>query len=153
MKSLSVIPACILSMSWLCKPLLLVSISLSPKDWRFYKCWIWTALYFLSAVSSENFISKGSESSTFTETGGPSCCFFESISSPKTFAMKKINTRMIIYAKDIERITGRKPRTCYAILQKIKLFYNKQKSDYVTVREFCHFLNIDEELVREYLED
>lgn len=67
--------------------------------------------------------------------------------------MKKNTTRIVIYAKDIERITGRKPRTCYTILQKIKLFYNKQKSDLVTVKEFCHFLNIDEELVKEYLAD
>ena len=65
----------------------------------------------------------------------------------------KRNIRIIIYAKDIERITGRKPRTCYAILQKIKSFYNKQKNDFVTVKEFCHFLNLDEDQVKEYLVD
>ena len=67
--------------------------------------------------------------------------------------MKKIPSRIVIYAKDVEKITGRRPRTCYAILQKIKSFYNKQKNDFVTVKEFCHFLHIDEELVKEYLVD
>ena len=67
--------------------------------------------------------------------------------------MKKISTRIVIYAKDIERITGRRPRTCYSILQKIKSFYNKQKNDLVTIKEFSQFMNIDEELIRDYLAD
>jgi hypothetical protein len=67
--------------------------------------------------------------------------------------MKRNNSRIIIYAKDIERITGRKPRTCYTILQKIKSFYNKQKNDFVTVKEFCQFLNLDEDQVKEQLVD
>ena len=67
--------------------------------------------------------------------------------------MKKICTRIVIYAKDIERITGRRPRTCYTILQKIKSFYNKQKNDLVTVKEFAQFMNIDEELIKDYLAD
>jgi len=67
--------------------------------------------------------------------------------------MKKDPTRIVIYAKDVERITGRRLRTCYTILQKIRLFYNKRKDDFVTTKEFCSFLNIDEELIREFLVD
>jgi hypothetical protein len=67
--------------------------------------------------------------------------------------MKKNPARIIIYAKDIERITGRRPRTCYAILQKIKTFYKKKKTDFVTTKEFCNFLNIDENLVNDFLLD
>ena len=66
--------------------------------------------------------------------------------------MKK-NTRIIIYAKDVERITGRKRRTCYAILQKIKFFCNKQRNDLVTIKEFCQFMNIEEEIVKDFLAD
>jgi hypothetical protein len=67
--------------------------------------------------------------------------------------MKSNLSRIVIYAKDIERITGRKSRTCYSILQKIKLYYNKKKNDFVTVNEFCSFLNLNEELVKEFLTD
>lgn len=67
--------------------------------------------------------------------------------------MKKDTTRIVIYAKDIERITGRRLRTCYAILQKIRVFYNKKKNDFVTAKEFCSFLNIDEELIKDFLVD
>jgi hypothetical protein len=67
--------------------------------------------------------------------------------------MKKDPARIVIYAKDIERITGRRPRTCYTILQKIRTFYNKNKNDFVTAKEFCTFLNIDEELIKDFLAD
>ena len=67
--------------------------------------------------------------------------------------MKKDPARIVIYAKDIEKITGRRPRTCYTILQKIRVFYNKNKNDFVTAKEFCTFLNIDEELIKDFLVD
>jgi hypothetical protein len=67
--------------------------------------------------------------------------------------MKKDLTRIVIYAKDIERITGRRLRTCYTILQKIRLYYNKNKNDFVTAKEFCTFLNIDEDLIKDFLAD
>ncbi len=67
--------------------------------------------------------------------------------------MKPIKQRMVLYAKDVERITGRRPRTCYTILEKVRKHYGKRKDDFVTIREFCMFLNLDETLVREYLCD
>ena len=60
---------------------------------------------------------------------------------------------MVIYAKDVERITGRRPRTCYTILEKVRKHYGKRKDDFVTVQEFAAFLNLDEQLVKEYLSD
>jgi mannose/fructose/N-acetylgalactosamine-specific phosphotransferase system component IID len=65
--------------------------------------------------------------------------------------MKTTTRRIVIYAKDIETITGRRLRTCYAILSRIRKFHNKKKQDFVTVREFCSFLNMDEQLVKEVL--
>jgi hypothetical protein len=34
----------------------------------------------------------------------------------------------------------------------MKAFYNKQKSDFITVLELCAFMNMEESLVREYME-
>lgn len=67
--------------------------------------------------------------------------------------MKSIKQRMVIYAKDVERITGRRPRTCYTILEKVRKHFGKRKDDFVTVQEFAAFLNLDEQLVKEYLSD
>lgn len=67
--------------------------------------------------------------------------------------MKTIPPRLVIYAKDIENITGRRSRTCYTILEKIKKHYHKKKGDFITVREFCEFMNISEELVKDFLVD
>ncbi len=67
--------------------------------------------------------------------------------------MKTIPHRIIIYAKDIENITGRRRRTCYAILEKIKKHYNKKKEDFITIKEFCEFMSISEDLVKDFLVD
>lgn len=67
--------------------------------------------------------------------------------------MCAVPARLVIYSKDIENITGRRPRTAQAILQKIKKHYNKRKFEYITIYEFCEFMQIKEELVREFLRD
>lgn len=67
--------------------------------------------------------------------------------------MKMIPPRIIIYAKDIENITGRRKRTCYTILEKIKKHYKKKKDDLVTIKEFCEFMRIDEDLVKDFMID
>lgn len=65
--------------------------------------------------------------------------------------MKIIPPRIIIYAKDIENITGRRKRTCYTILQKIKKHYRKKTNDLVTVKEFSEFMSIPESLIKDFL--
>lgn len=67
--------------------------------------------------------------------------------------MKPTPNRIVIYAKDVENITGRRRRTCYAILEKIKKHYHKKKSEFITIKEFCEFLNISEDLVKDFLTD
>lgn len=67
--------------------------------------------------------------------------------------MKTIPSRIIIYAKDVENITGRRLRTCYTILQKIKKHYGKKQTDLVTIKEFSGFMNISEELLKDFLVD
>jgi hypothetical protein len=60
--------------------------------------------------------------------------------------------RIVIFPKDVSNITGVKPRTAQLVLQKIRTYYNKQKNAYITLMEFCQFMNMEEEVVREYLE-
>lgn len=66
---------------------------------------------------------------------------------------QNVPRRTVIYAKDIQRITGRRIRTARKMLADIRKRYNKQRTDFVTVREFCSFTGIPEEDVRPYLVD
>ena len=60
--------------------------------------------------------------------------------------------RVVLYPKDVENITGRGGRTCRKLLQKIKQACGKSKEEFVTVKEFCAFTGIDEELVKDFLQ-
>ena len=68
------------------------------------------------------------------------------------FVMNKIPPRIIIYAKDVENITGRRRRTAYLLMQKIKAHYRKTNEDCITITEFCMYMKIEEKLVREFLD-
>jgi hypothetical protein len=64
---------------------------------------------------------------------------------------KKVQTRLVIYASDVERMTGRSPRTARKMLQDIRKKNNKSKSAFVTVREFAEHTGIDETSIRDFL--
>ena len=66
--------------------------------------------------------------------------------------MRKLPNRAVVYAKDVQNITGRSLRTAQHLLKRIKAYNNKEPSDFVTVMELSAFLKMDESLVREYLE-
>ena len=66
---------------------------------------------------------------------------------------KTIPQRVIIYPKDVEIITGRKNRTACTLLQNIRKACGKAKHQFITIREFCHYTGIDEELVKDFLVD
>lgn len=66
---------------------------------------------------------------------------------------KKMPKRIVIYAKDVENITGRKTRASRKLLQRIREQNKKQKDAFVTVKEFCLFTGISEDEVREFLLD
>jgi hypothetical protein len=68
-------------------------------------------------------------------------------------AIKRIPPRIIVYPKDVENITGRKDRTARTLLQNIRKAFGKQKHQFITIREFCAYTGIDEELVKDYLVD
>ena len=67
--------------------------------------------------------------------------------------MKAIPTRIIIYPKDIVNITGRRERTARQLLQKIRNALGKQSHEFITIKEFCLFTGINEDLVKDFLQD
>jgi len=62
-------------------------------------------------------------------------------------------TRICIYPKDIQRITGRSERYGRKLLEKIKNQLNKEQHQFITIDEFCDFTGIDKTDVQEYLKD
>lgn len=62
--------------------------------------------------------------------------------------MKANCTRVCIYPKDIQRITGKSERYGRKLLNNIKRFYAKSAYQFVTIQEFCSYSGIGEELVR-----
>jgi hypothetical protein len=50
--------------------------------------------------------------------------------------------RICIYPKDIQLITGKSERQARNIISQIKLKYNKEKHQAVTLGEFCHYMGL-----------
>ncbi len=65
---------------------------------------------------------------------------------------RKPPKRIVVYAKDIENITGRKPGAARKLLRNIKKAFEKLPDQFVTAAEFSAYTGIEEGLVREYLE-
>lgn len=68
-------------------------------------------------------------------------------------SFKKIPNRGVVYPKDVENITGRKPRAARKLLLAVKAAFQKNSKQFVTVYEFSVYTGIDEEIVRDYLLD
>jgi hypothetical protein len=64
---------------------------------------------------------------------------------------QKMPGRIVIYAKDVENITGRKSRTARKLLQRIREKNNKPENAFVTVKEFCLYTGISESEVKDFL--
>ena len=65
----------------------------------------------------------------------------------------KMPRRIVIYAKDVENMTGRKSRASRMLLQRIREKLGKERDAFVTVKEFCLFTGIAEEEVVKFLLD
>jgi hypothetical protein len=58
-------------------------------------------------------------------------------------------TRMVIYTKDIQRITGKSDSYSRKIIRVIRKKLGKQKHQPISITEFCHYLNLPiEEVLR-----
>jgi archaellum biogenesis ATPase FlaH len=62
-----------------------------------------------------------------------------------------IPKRIVIYAKDIMNITGRRERAARKLLAKIRKKYKKRRGDFISVDEFCEFTTLRKESVETFL--
>jgi protoporphyrinogen oxidase len=62
-----------------------------------------------------------------------------------------IPNRIVIYAKDISNITGRKERTARKMIAQIRKKYKKKKGDFISVKEFCDFTGLAKDCVYPFL--
>ena len=63
----------------------------------------------------------------------------------------KVPSRLIIYAKDVQNITGRRPRTARRLLEKIRIYYKKPPGSFITIKEFSEYTGIGVEEIRPFL--
>ena len=66
-------------------------------------------------------------------------------------AHAKIPSRVVIFPKDVENITGLGDRAARKLIQKIKNGLGKSKPMFVTVQEFSLCTGIPEEMIKEFL--
>lgn len=59
--------------------------------------------------------------------------------------------RCVIYAKDIQRITGRSVRYSHEVIRKIRQMTEKEKGQYITLSEFSEFSGIPKDDLEAYL--
>ena len=59
--------------------------------------------------------------------------------------------RIVIYAKDIELITGRSDRYARKVMFELRKRLGKEKHQYVSLGEFCQYTGIPEEEVLKFL--
>ena len=58
--------------------------------------------------------------------------------------------RICIYAKDIERITGKSNRYGYRLLDRIRTHYHKEEKQLVSIDEFCRYTGLNPEHVKPF---
>ena len=62
-----------------------------------------------------------------------------------------IPNRIVIYAKDIMNITGRKERAARKLLAQIRKKYKKKKGEFISIKEFSEFTGLDIDMVQVFL--
>ena len=65
--------------------------------------------------------------------------------------MKATESRLCIYPKDIQRITGKSERYGQRLLERIKIGLGKSESQFITIQEFSKFTGIDADHIYPYL--
>lgn len=64
---------------------------------------------------------------------------------------KIIPDRMVIFARDIQNITGRSERTSRLLMQKIRKALGKKVGQFISIAEFCRYTGLCEEEVQSFL--
>ncbi|MEJ8818545.1 hypothetical protein [Lacibacter sp. H407] len=64
----------------------------------------------------------------------------------------RLPTRVVLYTRDVENITGRRGRTARKLIQKIRDALGKSKDEFITIKEFSLFTGIEEDLIKDFLQ-
>ena len=67
--------------------------------------------------------------------------------------MKTETTRLCVYPKDVQRITGKSERYGRMLLIKIRLRFNKEEHQFISIEEFCAYTGLKMEQVQSILID
>ena len=67
--------------------------------------------------------------------------------------MKTVSTRIIVYPKDVQRITGRSEKYGRILLKKIKQEFSKKEHQFVTVEEFSQYTGLSMEMIQRFIVD
>src|SRR5690606_25659653 len=60
--------------------------------------------------------------------------------------------RIIIYAKDIQCITGKSERYGRMMLQRVRIYFNKAEHQLITIDEFCEYAGLRSDQVSAFLD-
>lgn len=64
---------------------------------------------------------------------------------------KHLPRRLVIYARDVENLTGLSPRSARRMIHQVRKELGKRKGQYLTIPEFCAVTGFNQEHVREFL--
>jgi len=62
-----------------------------------------------------------------------------------------IPRRIVVYAKDVMNITGRRERAARKLLADIRKKYKKKKGDFISIKDFCNFTGLEEVTIEPFL--
>ncbi len=65
--------------------------------------------------------------------------------------MKTETTRLCVYPKDVQRITGKSERWGRMLLEKIKETLKKEEHQFITIEEFCNYTGFKVDQVQSVL--
>jgi hypothetical protein len=65
--------------------------------------------------------------------------------------MKTQTTRLCVYPKDVQRITGKSERYGRMLLIKIRETFNKQDHQFISIEEFCLYTGLKVDQVQPLL--
>lgn len=67
--------------------------------------------------------------------------------------LRKVPTRVIIYPRDVENITGQRPRTVRKMFRSMRLYYGKSAREFITKYEFAEWSGIPLPIIESFLVD
>lgn len=68
----------------------------------------------------------------------------------KKKSSKKLS-RVVIYPKDIQQLTGKSYRQSMFLHREIRAFYKKGKKQYLTIKEFAQYTGIHKKIISQFL--